>query len=52
MIEQAEECGDIPGKTIIEPTSGNTESICNDRSSQRIFRCYCNEEAVSIERRK
>lgn len=25
MIEQAEECGDlIPGKTIIEPTSGNT----------------------------
>jgi cysteine synthase B len=25
MIEQAEECGDLtPGKTIIEPTSGNT----------------------------
>jgi cysteine synthase B len=54
MIEQAEECGDlIPGKTIIEPTSGNTGiGLAMIGAVKGYSVAIVMSEAVSIERRK
>lgn len=54
MIEQAEECGDLsPGKTIIEPTSGNTGiGLAMIGAVKGYSVTIVMSEAVSIERRK
>ncbi|MBR0599368.1 PLP-dependent cysteine synthase family protein [Sinanaerobacter chloroacetimidivorans] len=54
MIEQAEECGTLtPGKTIIEPTSGNTGiGLAMIGAVKGYSVVIVMSEAVSIERRK
>ncbi|MDD2190084.1 MAG: cysteine synthase family protein [Eubacteriales bacterium] len=54
MVEQAEECGDlIPGKTIIEPTSGNTGiGLAMIGAVKGYSVAIVMSEAVSVERRK
>jgi cysteine synthase B len=54
MIEQAEECGALtPGKTIIEPTSGNTGiGLAMIGAVKRYPVVIVMSEAVSVERRK
>ncbi len=54
MIEQAEECGALtPGKTIIEPTSGNTGiGLAMIGSVKGYSVAIVMSEAVSVERRK
>src|SRR5690554_6293447 len=54
MIEQAEECGDlVPGKTVIEPTSGNTGiGLAMIGAVKGYSVAIVMSEAVSIERRK
>lgn len=54
MIEQAEECGTLtPGKTIIEPTSGNTGiGLAMIGAVKGYSVTIVMSEAVSIERRK
>lgn len=54
MIEQAEECGALtPGKTIIEPTSGNTGiGLAMIGSVKGYSVSIVMSEAVSVERRK
>lgn len=54
MIEQADECGDLsPGKTIIEPTSGNTGvGLAMIGAVKGYSVTIVMSEAVSIERRK
>jgi len=54
MIEQAEECGSLsPGKTIIEPTSGNTGIGLAMIGAVKGYQVeIVMSEAVSVERRK
>ena len=54
MIEQAEECGSLtPGKTIIEPTSGNTGiGLAMIGAVKGYSVLIVMSEAVSVERRK